>query len=373
MRNNKSLSIAFVGIRGVPASYSGFETFVEELGWRLVRDGFKVRVYNRTTHIKSKEKNYRGMEIVRLPTIPTKATDTIVHSFFSVLHLLFKPADIVYVCGVGSSLVAWIPRLRGMKVIINVDGADWKRKKWGPLGRWFLKISERISLKAGNIIIADALAVKDYYEKNYNAQTVYIPYGTNFSRDERTELLRQFGLERDRYFLFVGRLVPENNAHLIIESYKKVKDKLKDIKLVIVGDAPYAEDYKNKLREISRGIEGIVFTGYQFGNNYRQLSSHCFAFILASEVGGTHPVLVEQMGFGNCIIAIRTQSNVEVLGDAGLIFEPENAISKLGEKMLFVAENEKLRKELKQRAFKRANQKYSWEAVVESYEKLFKN
>lgn len=371
MRGKKS--IAFIGSRGVPASYSGFETFVEEAGWRLAERGWKIRVYNRTTHIKQKLKFYRGMEVVNLPTLPFKSTDTIVHSFLSVIHLLFHPVDIVYVCGVGSSVPALVLRLRGMKVVINVDGPDWQRDKWGILGKWFLRLSERISLLAGHIVVADALAVKEYYKKHYNGETVFIPYGSDFKRDEGIETLEKFHLKPDGYFLFVGRLVPENNAHCVIKAFKKICEDEGNFKLVIVGDAPYAESYKKYLRKIAGDDERIIFTGYQFGKAYRQLSSHTFAFILASKVGGTHPVLVEQMGFGNSIIAGDTPANIEVLANCGLIFNLKEGEKDLAEKMKILIRDEDLRKNLKQLARERAMKYYSWESVVEKYEEIFRH
>ncbi len=369
--SDKKASIAFIGTRGVPASYSGFETFVEEAGSRLAQRGWTVTVYNRSTHVKYKADTYKGMKLVKLPTIPAKATDTIVHTFLSVIHLLFHKHDIVYICGVGNSILAWIPRIRGMKVVLNVDGADWQREKWGTFARWFLRTSERIATITPDVVIADARAVQEYYRRYYNFETVFIPYGTDFTTDTGTDVLEKFGLEPDKYVLFVGRMVPENNAHILIQAFRLLGKEAQDIKLVIVGDAPYAEDYKRHLREIAGEDPRIVFTGYQFGRAYRQLSHYATVFVLASGVGGTHPVLVEQMGFGNCVIASDTPANKEVLGDAGLIFRLKEAPGSLGDCLRKVIVDEGLREKLKRAARERAEKFYSWEAVVDEYEGLF--
>jgi len=368
--NGKGLKIAFMGTRGVPASYSGFETFVEEIGWRLAERGYEIYVYNRTTHIKVRMKEYRGMHIINLPTIPTKHLDTIVHTILSIIHSIFRNYDIIYICGVGNSILSIVPRVLGRKVILNVDGADWSRKKWNRFARAYLKISERMATSLADVVISDSIAVKNYYLENYNFDTVFIPYGGFIPKKEPGSYLEKFGLKKDEYILFVGRLVPENNAHLLIKAFKSIKDTEK--KLVIVGDAPYVDEYKRYLRDISKDDERIVFTGYLFGEGYYELSSNCYIYVLASEVGGTHPVLVEQMSCGNCVLVNDINpANLEVMREGGIFFDGSRGESALSEKLIYLLKNPNIVTEKRVIAKKVVEENYNWDVITDAYERLF--
>jgi len=364
------MKIAFMGIRGIPASYSGFETFVEGLATRLVEKGHDVTVYNRSTHVKYKEPFYKGVRLIRLPTIPTKHLDTITHTFLSVLHGIFKNYDIVYICGVGNSLPALILRLAQKKVVLNVDGADWERKKWGRFARWFLKTSERLATLIPNIVIADAIAVKHYYMEQYKKDTVFIPYGTELDhrKDGDVDILNKYGLKPDSYILYVGRLVPENNAHQLIQAYKMLST---DKRLVIIGDAPYAQSYKDYIRTLAGNDDRIIFTGYVFGEDYRCIMRNAYIFVLASEVGGTHPVLVEALAAGNAVIVNNIPSSVEVIADAGIAYDGKIGEHSLVERLNLLLSDPQLHALLRQRAQSRIKNLYLWNTVVENYIKLF--
>ncbi|MGB9736122.1 MAG: glycosyltransferase [bacterium] len=366
------MKIAFMGIRGIPASYSGFETFVEGFSTRLVARGYNVTVYNRSTHIGYREPVYKGVRLVRLPTIPTKHLDTIIHTFFSVLHGMFKPYDIVYVCGVGNSLPSSLLKLTGKKVILNVDGADWERKKWGRFAKWFLKTSERLATIFPDIIIADSMAVKRYYMEHYASDSVFIPYGTepDHREDRDMHVLQRYHLKPDDYILCVGRLVPENNIHHAIKAYRMIKT---DKKLVIVGDAPYADAYKAYLRRLAEGDNNIVFTGYVFGDDYKCIMRNTYMFVLASEVGGTHPVLIEALAAGNAVIVNNIPSSVEVIADAGIWYDGKREERALAEKMELLLKDTALHASLKQRAQQRIKAMYLWDKVVDDYIKLFES
>ncbi len=362
------MKIAFMGSRGVPASYSGFETFVEELGSRLAARGHEVYVYNRTTHVTLKAKTYKGMRIVRMPTIPTKHLDTIAHTFLSILHGAFMGYDIVYICGVGSAILSFIPRLYGAKVVENVDGADWKRKKWVGFAKWFLHLSERLATICPTIVIADSLAVQRYYKNFYGKDTVMIPYGAHIFDPKGEEFLEKFGLKKRQYILFVGRLVPENNAHVLLEAFLGIAT---DLKLVIVGDDPYGQDYRESLKKMAQGNPRIVFTGFLFGAGYHQLSFNAFLFVLPAEVGGTHPVLLEAMAFGNCVLVNNTEANCEVIGDAGLSYEGSKGSTALKEKLSHLLSYPQEIEALRAKARQRVRERYSWETVTENYDRLF--
>jgi glycosyltransferase involved in cell wall biosynthesis len=361
------MKIAFMGIRGIPASYSGFETFVEQLSKRLVRRGHEVTVYNRSTYVLYRGRQYLGVNLVRLPTLPTKHFDSIIHTFLCCLHALFRRYDIVYICGVGNAALAFLPRLRGAKVILNVDGADWQRDKWGAFARFFLRLSEHIATTTADVIIADAKVIQNKYLDLYNAPTLFIPYGANIRRHEGSDVLQRFGLERRGYLLFVGRLVPENCAHTLINAFARVET---NMKLVIVGDAPYADEYKTSLKQIAG--RRVIFTGFLFGEEYQEISSNAYFFALASGVDGTRPVLLDQMAFGNAVLVRNTPANMEVVGNSGHSFDHLNEELDLAVQIQYLIDHPEEVLGLRLAAEERVRTKYSWDRVTDRYELLYK-
>jgi len=364
------LKIALLGTRGIPASYSGFETCVEQLGQRLVQRGHQVTVYCRSHHITYPEKYYKGMRLVILPTITNKYLDTLVHSFISSLHALSQRYNIALYFIAGNSPVTWIPRLVGTRTLLNVDGLDWKREKWPPLAKKYIQFSEYLATKLPNIYLTDSYVVQSYYDTRYQSKPPYIPYGSEVEIISPGETLVNFNLEPRRYVLFVGRLVPENCAHHLVEAFHSLDT---DLKCVIVGDAPYAEGYQAELRRLAGGDPRIVFTGYVFGKGYNELGSNATIFVESSGVGGTHPALVEAMAFGNCVVVNNTPENLETIGNAGLSYEGEKEAASLQEKLQYLLLNPQLVDDFRKKAKARALSCYSWEAVTDAYENLFKS
>ncbi|MBU1651312.1 DUF1972 domain-containing protein [bacterium] len=360
------MKIAFMGIRGIPASYSGFETFVEQIAKRLVRRGHDVTVYNRSTFVLYRGSEYMGIRLVRLPTLATKHLDSIIHTFFGCLHASFNKYDIVYMCGVGNAPLAFLLRFIRTKVILNVDGADWQRDKWGTFARIYLRICEKIATRSPHVVIADSQVIEKRYRNLFGMETLFIPYGANIRRHEGSDVLERFGLEPRRYVLFVGRMVPENNAHTLIEAFSRVET---DLKLAIVGDAPYSDDYKASLKAMAG--ERVVFTGYLFGEEYQEISSNAYMFVLASGVDGTRPVLLDQMAFSNAVLVRNTPANMEVIGPSGSWFDNSNAEEDLAIKLQYFADHPEEVIALRAAAEERVREKYSWERVTDRYELLY--
>jgi glycosyltransferase involved in cell wall biosynthesis len=366
--NKRKLRIAFLGTRGIPASYSGFETFVEQLAVRLVQRGYEAVVFNRYPFVPLREKFYRGVRIIRLRTLRTKSLDTLVHSFLSCLRLPFVRPDVVYFCGVGNAGFCGVAKLLGKAVIINVDGEDWAREKWSGFAVWWLKKSERWAARFADVVIADSRVIAARYQCDYKHEAVFLPYGANVDvAPAGTATLDGFGLEPQRYVLFVGRMVPENRADLLIRAFRAVATD--DLKLAIVGDAPYAEEYKRSLREIAD--ERVVFTGYAFGETYRELSRHCLFFILPSGIDGTRPVLLDQMGFGNCVLVRDSPANREVIGDAGATFAAAAEFESLQAALRVLIGDTSRVAEYRRRSVERVRQAYDWEKITDEYERLF--
>ena len=361
------MKIALVGTRGIPANYGGFETCAEELGVRLVERGHAVTVYCRSHHVKYDKPFYRGMHLVRLPTIPNKYLDTIVHTALSSLHTLTQDYDVVLMFIAGNSPVSFLPRLGGKPVALNVDGLDWKRRKWPPLAKKYIQFAEWLATKLPNIVVTDSRQVQQYYREHFHTETQYIAYGADVMPLPPGEYLRQYDLEPQKYILFVGRLVPENCAHHLVEAFDRLDT---DMRCVIVGDAPYAQDYIDKLKAMAG--PRVLFTGYLYGEGYHELSSHAYAFVETSEAGGTHPALLEAMAFGNAVIVNNTRENLETIGDAGLAYDGAQGAAELARVLQDVIAHPDKAEAYRCRAKEHVSRHFTWDAVTDEYEALFR-
>lgn len=360
------MRVAMLGTRGVPASYSGFETCVEELGARLVARGHDVTVYCRVPHIHYAGPTYRGMRLVKLPTIRRKHLDTLAHTLLSAVHALWQGYDVCLFFNVGTSAVTWLPRLAGQRVALNVDGLDWKRGKWGRFARWYIRASERWATRLPNRVVTDSRRVQQYYLARYGAPSRYIAYGAEAMTVAPGRHLAQYGLAANRYILFVGRLVPENCAHHLVEAFGALAT---DFRCVIVGDAPYAATYIRRLRATTD--PRVIFTGYLFGDGYREIAANAYCFVETSEVGGTHPALLEAMAFGRCVLVNDTPENLETIGDAGFSYEGAVGAASLRARLHGLLADPTTVRRIGERARGRVGAHFSWDSVTDAYERLF--
>ena len=216
------MKLAILGTRGIPANYGGFETFAEELSTRLAARGHDVTVYGRSNNVRYSGRTYKGVKLSVLPTIGTKYLDTVAHTFLSVFHALPNRFDAILMCNAANALFALVPRLAMTPVALNVDGIERLRKKWGPAGRGYYRLSEYLATVIPTVVVTDARVIQDYYLKNYGKRSVMIAYGADCRRTDTTTVLTQLDVEPREYFLYVSRLEPENNAHVVIEAFEKV-------------------------------------------------------------------------------------------------------------------------------------------------------
>jgi glycosyltransferase involved in cell wall biosynthesis len=326
------MKIALLGTRGIPANYGGFETFAEELSVRLARRGHEVTVYCRTNNVGKIGPTYRGVRLTLLPTIRHKYFDTLAHTALSTLHLLFHRQDIVLFCNGANAVFTIIPRCLGMPTALNVDGLERQRKKWNALARLWYLISERLSTWFPSAVVADAAVIQDYYQQKYRKRTHLIAYGAETGKTSTIEVLQRLGLRPGEYLLYVSRMEPENNALLVVRAFERTSI---DKKLVMVGDAPYAADYIEQVK--ATRDPRILFPGAIYGAGYHELQSHSLAYIHATEVGGTHPALIEAMGRGCPVLFLDTPENREVAGDVGIAYEKDE--SKLASAIETLAES----------------------------------
>ena len=360
------MRIAILGTRGVPAKYGGFETCAEEISTRLVKRGYEVIVYCRKGNFKNKLTYYKGVKLIHLPSIKSKITDTFSHTFFSMIHVLTQKVDIIYVMNAANSPICLIPKLLSKIVVINVDGLEWKRKKWGKFARNYYLLSEKLSTVFSDMIISDSIAIKKYYINKYNTDSSFIAYGANIEKSKKPEVLCEYGLKPDDYFLVASRLEPENNADLTINAMKIVKT---NKKLVIAGGANYKSEYIKKLRNTNDSR--IIFLGPVYKDGHiKELHCNCYAYIHGNEVGGTNPALLKALGYGNTVLALNVKFNAEVIKDAGIVYEKN--ISYLAGKMQFLVDNPEVKNSYRSKAIQRIKEAYTWEKITDQYEKLFK-
>jgi glycosyltransferase involved in cell wall biosynthesis len=326
-----------------------------------VARGHQVTVYCREAH---PEPLYRGVRLQYLPTIRHKYFDTIAHTAVSTWHLLFHRPDAALYCNGANAIFTPWPRLLGVPVALNVDGIERKRKKWNRAARAWYLVSEWLAKFCPTVVVTDALTIQKYYRERWGKESVFIPYGAAVGKVESAKVLAKLGLEAGRYFLYVSRLEPENHALEVRQAFEEV---VTPMKLALVGDAPYAPEYIRQVRDTSD--PRIVMPGAIYGTGYRELGSHCFAYIHATEVGGTHPALIEAMGRGALVVYRNTPENAEVAGDAGIPFEAGELAAAL-QRVLAMEEAE--RERLRLAAMARVQTHYSWDAVTDAYEKLLK-
>ncbi len=356
------MKIAILGTRGIPARYGGFETLADQLSKRLVERGHAVTVYCRKPFTKPEDVFDHRVRRIILPTLSNKHFDTLIHTFFSVLHVIFSNAEVMLICNVANSPFAWIPRLVGKPTALNVDGLDRKRRKWNFLGQQFLHFCEVLSAFTPTRIVTDARVIQDYYWQRYRKKSDMIAYGAE--PPSPSNRLGKFGISSRRYILYVARLEPENNPELVIGAYRSLGT---DWPLVIVGGNAFQPAYIHQLQSLADNR--VIFTGPIYGDGYWTLQKNAGVFVFAGEIGGIHPVLVEAMAAGNAILYLDTLANHETVRDCGISFRAEerDLAAKLAQ---LIAEPEQLRN-LRDRAQSVALKVYSWERVVDQYERLF--
>ncbi|MYF94429.1 MAG: glycosyltransferase [Holophagales bacterium] len=361
--------LLMLGSRGIPANYSGYETMIEALAPRLAERGWWVTVYCRSHYVDRRLRSHRGVELVVLPTLRTKYGDTPAHTLLSCLHatLLARGARAALV--VNGANAVFLPLLwpRRIRTALHVDGIEKRRAKWGWPGRLVYALSERLACLLPGVTVTDADVIAAHYRARYRRDSTMIRYGVEPEPLPGHPILEELGLESRRYFLYVSRFEPENNPHRVVAAYRRVGG---DLPLVMVGDAPYATDF---IAAMKRDADPRVrFPGTVFGEGYRGLLSSALATVHATEVGGTHPALVEAMGYGNCVLVNDEPANRETAGDAGVYFDVEDQAS-LVAAFEFARGDGARARERGERAARRAAEEYDWDLVADQYEDLFRH
>jgi glycosyltransferase involved in cell wall biosynthesis len=358
------VKVAILGTRGVPANYGGFETLAEELGRRLADRGHDVTVYGRRSFVDPKLKSWRGMKLAVLPSVRTKHLETVSNTCLAALHAAASGFDAVLLCNAANAPFIPILRWTGTPVAINVDGLERKRRKWGAAGRAWYRLGELLSARLPNALITDARVIERYYRRYHSRLSVMIPYGGDLEPPAATTTLDQLGLETGQYLLYVSRFEPENNPDRVLEAWSRVPG---DRRLVMVGGAPYAPELARRLRDLADNR--VLLPGPIYGSGYRELLFNCRLYIHATEVGGTHPALVEAMGAGRPVLYYDTPENREVAAGAGVGFRFSGPAA-LETRLRALLDDGSRLAELGERSRARVAERYRWSAVADDYEKV---
>lgn len=362
------MTISIIGSRGYPYVYSGYETFVKELSERLVKKGYRVKVYCHKNLFSERPRTVNGIELVYIPTIETKSLSQLIHSCFSMIHACTSGSDIILAVNAANGPWGLISRLFRKKTLINVDGMEWLRPKWKGLGAKYFRAAAWLSTKLYDRIITDADAMREVYLEEFKADSTVIAYGAEPRYSQKPELLKQFALEPYSYYLIVGRLIPDNNVALLVEGYQAAAS---GKKLVVVGDVPYQDEYAQNTK--AKANDNTLFLGYITNSEIlAELYHHSFAYLHGHEFGGTNPTMLKAMAYGCAILAIDTRFSREMLQDGrfGLLFQKSpQSVAAL---MQHSEQNHDLINTLRQHAREGLTSKYNWDQVTESYIRVFK-
>jgi glycosyltransferase involved in cell wall biosynthesis len=356
-----SWKVAMIGSRGVPANYGGVETYVEEVGSALVASGARVTVYCHKKYV-SARRTYKGMTLRFVPTLCTKHLEAFIHTLLASLHVLLHDDDIVHYHASGPSTLSWIPRLFGRFVVVTVQGLDWQRAKWGPWARLYLRFGEWTAIHCPHRTIVVSRTLVEYYTQRYGTQPVYIPNGVLPPQDGVPQQLLAWGLVKDSYVLFVGRLVPEKGCHTLLRAFTAVQT---DKQLMIAGQATYEDGYLAELQAEAQKTNRIHFVGFVDKNVLRELYTYAYIVVHPSELEGLSISLLEARSYGNCLLVSDTPENREAMLDAGYIFRAGDSTD-LARQLQWLIDTPEAVMAIRKRASGQKNGLLSWQEVAQA-------
>ena len=363
------MKIAMFGHKRIPSREGGIEIVVEELATRMAAMGHEVTCYNRGGHhVSGAEFDGAAAEElkqVRLETVWTldkKGLAAVTSSIAAAFKCASSKAEVVHIHAEGPAIMSWLPRLFGKKVIVTVHGLDWQREKWkGGFGSKYIRWGEKMAVRCAHEIIVLSKNVQQYFEDVYGRKTVMIPNGVVKPEIREAEQITEaYGLAKDSYILYLGRLVPEKGIHYLIEAYQKLKT---DKKLVIAGGSSDSGDYQQKLRELAEENENILFTGFIQGRLLEELYSNAYVYVLPSDLEGMPLSLLEAMSYGNCCLTSDIPECTEVVEDHGITF-PQAVTKKLAQKLQQLCDEPETVESYKEKASDFICGKYNWDDVT---------
>lgn len=379
-RKAGALRIAMIGHKRIPSREGGVEIVVEELSVRMAQKGHRVEAYNRYGHHVSGKKYddeygwkgrkyYKGVRVRIIPTFQSSSLNAIVYSFLATLRALFTKYDVLHYHAEGPCAMLWIPKMFGKRVVVTIHGLDWQRAKWGNFASRVIKFGEKMAARHADEVIVLSRNVQQYFKEKYGREVTYIPNGINRPERRKADLIREkYGLEKDGYFLFLARIVPEKGLHYLIEAYQKLDT---DKKLVIAGGNSQAVEYMEQIHEMAAKDDRILMTDFVQGQTLEELYSNAYAFVLPSDVEGMALSLLEAMSYGNCCLVSDICENTEVVEDQALHFR-KGDVKDLWEKLQYLLEHPDTVERLRSGSADFICGKYNWDEVVDETLRLYR-
>ncbi len=356
-----------IGQKGIPATYGGIERHVEEIATRLVERGHEVDVYSRV-HYSRHTGDFRGVHTHRLPSLNTKHLDAISHCAFSTLDALARRYDVVHYHALGPAVFATVPRIAGAKTVVTVHGLDWERGKWGKFATWFLRLCENPAVRFPNKTIVVSQTLKEYFDKKYNTETVMIPNGANPGVHRPPNKIKRFGLDKNRYILFVGRLVPEKGCHYLMEAFTRIEDP--NVHLVMAGGSSFSDGYVDSLMRIRGNDERIHMLGYVYGDLLDELWTNAYMVAQPSVLEGLSISLIEAISHGKCVLVSDIPENLEVVADCAVSHRTRD-VDDLEAKLRELIDDPHRVGRVAEACQRHAEAHYSWSRIVEATEAVY--
>ena len=372
----RDLRIAVFGQKRLSRE-GGVEIVVKELCTRMAQQGCQVTCYNRSGHHVSGAEyddidntNYEGIQQKRVPTIEKKGLAAVSASAFAALYSAFGKYDVVHIHAEGPAFFSWLPKMFGKRVVVTIHGVDWQREKWqSGFGSKFIRQGEKNAVKYADEIIVLSKGVQDYFKETYGRETHFIPNGVNRPQIRKANMITEkFGLKKDSYILFLGRLVPEKGIRYLVEAFKNVKT---DKKLVIAGGSSDTDSFMEELKGLAKDNERILFTGFVQGAMLDELYSNAYIYTLPSDLEGMPLSLLEAMSYGNCCLVSDIPECAEVVEDKALIFKKPD-VEDLREKLQEACDHPEMVMKMKKQAADFICEKYNWDEVVKETMKLYR-
>lgn len=368
------MNISMFGQKKIPSRSGGVEIVVGELCTRMVKLGHSVKCYNRSENIsywvKSKltnNKAYKGVDCFNVLTMNFKGLAAMTSSFFAAIRSSFDNSEVVHIHAEGPAFMSWLPKLLRKRVIVTIHGLDHQRQKWGKFASWYIRQGEKNAVKYADEIVVLSCEMQRYFWENYHRSTHYIPNGVSKHRITKADsITSEWGLRKDDYILFVGRLVPEKGIHYLIEAYKKIST---EKKLVIVGESSNTDEYVKRLKETAN--TNTLFLGFQTGKKLMELFSNAYIYCLPSDLEGMPLSLLEGMSYGNCCVVSDIAECTEVVEDNAVVFRKSDVSDLTCKLDRLVSHPDEVTK-YKDNAADFICSKYNWDDVVGKTLELYK-
>lgn len=361
--------MAIVGTRGYPSYYGGFETLVRRLAPYLVRNGWDVTVYSRHGQTVESEAD-ADVRVKYSWGIDSTSLSTLSYGMTASAAAVWEKPDVALVMNVANGYFLPALRARGVPVALNVDGLEWIRDKWSPLARRVFRVGAQLSAQFANTLIADSTNIADYWMKELNRSSLFVPYGGECSAQMVDGApAAQLGLAPGEFVLAVARLVPENSIDVFLDAARMLPD---DTHIVLVGSAPDENPLMRAARDLEASRPNVHLLGHIRNDNYLNwLWSNAGVYFHGHSVGGTNPALVQAMACGATVLARDTVFNREVLAETGLFSPPEAAT--VATTMMRMLGDRAEQARLAKLASERAADAYSWQSVLQGYEEALRS